>query len=105
MAWKLLTLMMIAALLLAGCGTPAVKPSPTAVPTLAPTQTISNSEYLSIFETVWQTVNDKFQWLDRLSHTPAAQVRWRDTLIAIGLGLAITIIQLVFCNDPGAVVR
>lgn len=41
-----------------------------------------------------------FPWLDRLSHTPAAQVRWRDALIAIGLGLAITIIQLVFFNDP-----
>lgn len=30
--------------------------------------------------------------------------RWRDTLIAIGLGVAITVIQLVFFNDPAAVV-
>jgi hypothetical protein len=43
-----------------------------------------------------------FPWLDRLSHTPAGQVRWRDTLIAIGLGAAIVIIQLVFFNDPTA---
>jgi len=43
-----------------------------------------------------------FPWLDRLSHTPVGQVRWRDTLIAIGLGAAIVIIQLVFFNDPTA---
>ena len=46
-----------------------------------------------------------FPWLDRLSHTPAAQVRWREALIAIGLGLAITIIQWVYFNDPTIVVR
>lgn len=37
-----------------------VKPSPTAVPTLAPTQTISNSEYLQVFEEVWSTVNETY---------------------------------------------
>jgi len=46
-----------------------------------------------------------FPWLDKLSHTPPAQVRWRDTLVAIGLGVTITIVQLVFFNDPTAVVR
>lgn len=46
-----------------------------------------------------------FPWLDRLSHTPVGQVRWRDTLIAIGLGLAMTIIQLMFFNDPTLVAR
>jgi len=34
-----------------------VRPSLTAVPTLAPTQTISNSEYLQVFEAVWSTIN------------------------------------------------
>ena len=42
---------------------------------------------------------------DRLSHTPVGQVCWRDALVAIGLGLAITIIQLVYFNDPTIVVR
>ena len=42
-------------------------------------------------------------WLDRISHTPVAQVRGREVLIAIGLGLAIVIVQLVFFKDPGAV--
>jgi hypothetical protein len=42
-------------------------------------------------------------WLDRISHTPVAQVRGREVLIAIGLGLAIAIVQLVFFRDPGAV--
>jgi len=46
-----------------------------------------------------------FPWLDRLSHTPVAQIRWREALIAIGLGLAITIIQLVYFNDPTIVVQ
>jgi hypothetical protein len=46
-----------------------------------------------------------FPWLDRLSHTPVAQARWREALIAIGLGLAITIIQLAYFNDPTIVVR
>ena len=46
-----------------------------------------------------------FPWLDKLAHTPPAQVRWRDMLVAIGLGVTITIIQLVFFNDPTAVVR
>jgi len=34
--------------------------APTAVPTLAPSQTTGSSEYLPAFETVWQTVNDKY---------------------------------------------
>jgi hypothetical protein len=42
-------------------------------------------------------------WLDRMSRTPVAQVRGRDVLIAIGLGLAIVIVQLVLFKDPGAV--
>jgi hypothetical protein len=44
-----------------------------------------------------------FPWLDRISHTPVAQVRSREVLIAVGLGLAIVIVQLVFFRDPGAV--
>lgn len=43
-------------------------------------------------------------WLDRLSHTIVGQVSWRDTLIALGLGAAILIIQLAFFNDPTVVV-
>ena len=42
-------------------------------------------------------------WLNRLSLTPTAQVRGREVLIAIGLGLAIVAVQLVFFKDPGAV--
>jgi len=42
-------------------------------------------------------------WLDRISHTPVAQVRSREVLIALGLGLAIVVVQLVFFKDPGAV--
>jgi hypothetical protein len=42
-------------------------------------------------------------WLDRISHTPVAKVRGREVLIAIGLGLAIVNVQLVFFKDPGAV--
>ena len=38
-----------------------------------------------------------------MSHTPVARVRGREVLIAIGLGLAIVIVQLVFFRDPGAV--
>jgi hypothetical protein len=45
-----------------------------------------------------------FPWLDRLSQTPTAQVRWRDMLVAISLGAAIVICQLVFFNDPTVVV-
>jgi hypothetical protein len=43
-------------------------------------------------------------WLDRISRTPVAQVRARAVLIAIGLGLAMVIVQLIFFKDPGAVV-
>ena len=39
-------------------------------------------------------------WLDRLSYTPVAAVRWRDVLISIGLGIAMTVSQLLFFNDP-----
>jgi hypothetical protein len=39
-------------------------------------------------------------WLDRLSYTPVAEVRWRDVLISIGLGIALTVSQLLFFNDP-----
>lgn len=46
-----------------------------------------------------------FPWLDRLSHIPAAHVCWRDVMIAIGLGLAITMIQLMNFNDPTIVMR
>ena len=46
-----------------------------------------------------------FPWLDRISHTPVGQVRWLDTLIAIGLGAAIVIIELVFFNDPTALLK
>jgi carboxyl-terminal processing protease len=34
--------------------------APTAVPTLSPTQTISNSEYLQILEAVWSTVDQTY---------------------------------------------
>jgi C-terminal peptidase prc len=34
-----------------------VKPSPTTVPSLLPTQTISKNEYLQVFEEVWSTIN------------------------------------------------
>jgi hypothetical protein len=42
-------------------------------------------------------------WLDRISRTPVAKVRAREVLIAIGLGLAVVVVQLVFFRDPGAV--
>jgi hypothetical protein len=41
--------------------------------------------------------------LDRMSHTPVARVRGREVLIAVGLGLAVVIVKLVFFMDPGAV--
>ena len=46
-----------------------------------------------------------FPWLDRLSHTPAAQVRWRDVLVAIGLAVVIIAVQWVLFNDPTIKVR
>lgn len=39
-----------------------------------------------------------FPILDRISHTHPAQVSWRDTLPAVGLGAAIFVLQLVFFN-------
>jgi carboxyl-terminal processing protease len=50
--------------LLISCSQPAATPStvpstPTTVPTHTP-QVVANEEYLSTFETVWQTVNDKY---------------------------------------------
>jgi carboxyl-terminal processing protease len=52
------------ALLLTGCGQPDpsptfVPPTPTEAPTGTP-QVVANQEYLSVFETVWQTVNDTY---------------------------------------------
>ncbi|MDD5264630.1 MAG: hypothetical protein PHU43_07315 [Candidatus Bipolaricaulis sp.] len=44
-----------------------------------------------------------FPWLNRMSHTPVAKVRRREVLTALGLCLAIVIVQLVFFRDPGAV--
>jgi len=41
-------------------------------------------------------------WLDRLSHTPVAQVHWRAVLVSIGLAVVIITVQLVFFNDPTA---
>ena len=43
------------------------KQTPTAVPTLALTPTVVNSEYLQVFEVVWSTVNEtyfdpEFRW-------------------------------------------
>jgi carboxyl-terminal processing protease len=50
--------------LLISCSQPVATPStvpstPTTVPTHTP-QVVANEEYLSTFETVWQTVNDKY---------------------------------------------
>lgn len=45
-----------------------------------------------------------FPWLDRLSHTPVAQVRGRHVLIAISLSAAIVIIPLAFFQVPTDVV-
>lgn len=39
-----------------------------------------------------------FPILDRILHTHPAQVSWRDTLPAVGLGAAIFVLQLVFFN-------
>lgn len=41
-------------------------------------------------------------WLDRLSHTPVAQVRWQAVLVSIGLAVVIIAVQWVFFNDPTA---
>jgi hypothetical protein len=43
-------------------------------------------------------------WLDRLSHTPVAQVRWQPVLVSIGLEVVIIAVQWVFFNDPTAIV-
>ena len=43
-------------------------------------------------------------WLDRLSHTPVAQVRWQAVLVSIGLAVVIIAVQWVFFNDPTAIV-
>jgi len=43
-------------------------------------------------------------WLDRLSHTPVAQVRWQAVLLSIGLAVVIIAVQWVFFNDPTATV-
>ena len=46
---------------LCACAAPKTPlPTPTTVPTLAPTQAISNSEYLQVFEAVWSTVNETY---------------------------------------------
>lgn len=41
-------------------------------------------------------------WLDRLSHTLVAQVRWQAVLVSIGLAVVIIAVQWVFFNDPTA---
>ena len=41
-------------------------------------------------------------WLDKLSHTPVAQVRWQAVLVSIGLAVVIIAVQWVFFNDPTA---
>lgn len=61
---KLLFAVTAYALLLTSCGQPAasptaVQPAPTRGPT-ATAQVVANEEYLSTFETVWQTVNDTY---------------------------------------------
>jgi carboxyl-terminal processing protease len=50
------------AILLAGCGRQPITPTPTPTVTPAPTPTGSarTEEYLDVFETVWQTVNDTY---------------------------------------------
>ncbi|MEE8568428.1 MAG: S41 family peptidase [Anaerolineales bacterium] len=37
-----------------------IEPSPTAVPTIAPTEAIVNEEYLEVFEVVWNTVDQTY---------------------------------------------
>ena len=39
-----------------------------------------------------------FPILDRISHSQPAQLSWRDTLPAVGLGVTIFVLQLVFFN-------
>jgi hypothetical protein len=43
-------------------------------------------------------------WLKRLSPTPVAQVSWWSILISTGPAMLIITVQLVFFNDPTAVV-
>jgi hypothetical protein len=70
---KLLLSVMALTLLLTSCAQPParpirasatpttvateIEPSPTAVPTIAPTEAIGNEEYLEVFEAVWNTVD------------------------------------------------
>jgi hypothetical protein len=84
------------------------------IPTLSAWATMENVRKAKIIFMIASTVLTAiitplhrllFPWLDRLVHTPVAQVRWGDVLIAIGLGTAIVIIQFVFFNDPTVVVR
>ena len=63
-------------------------------------KTIELGVSIAVFTVIAALHKPLFPWLDRLSHTPVGQVRWRDALIAVGLGLAMTIIQLVSFNDP-----
>ena len=39
-----------------------------------------------------------FPFLERISHTHPAQLTWRDTMPAVGLGTAVIVIQLMFFN-------
>ena len=39
-----------------------------------------------------------FPFLERISHTHPAQLTWRDTMPAVGLGTAVIVIQLTFFN-------
>jgi len=84
------------------------------VPTLSAWATMENVRKAKIIFMVASTVltaiitplhRPLFPWLDRLSHTPAARVRTQDVLLAMALGVAIVVIQLVFFTDPTVVVK
>lgn len=62
----LTAVLIVAALILlpGGCGQQAASPTPTTTPTSMPAATLTDNaraeEYLRMFETVWQTINDEY---------------------------------------------
>ena len=55
-----LAVLLACGLLLAGCGLRPVVPTPTPAATPTPADRARTNEYLDIFDTVWQTINDSY---------------------------------------------
>jgi carboxyl-terminal processing protease len=55
-----IALIMLIALSVLGCAVPRTQPSPTAVPTIAPTAVTGKKDYREVFETVWSTIDQNY---------------------------------------------